>query len=317
MKVLNTTPDPLGGLPIKPELQTQDVAVKEIVHKFLTECGTQYFTVPYSYDLHALCIQDAIRRGCVMDGEFGMQHCIPGGVVMAMTAFAHLDNQATRILIALYTAFLIFLDDSFPEAIELVASFNLRFIRKELQGHASLDAFAQILRELPHHFGSVSANIMVSSSLNFVTALSLEHEVPSMTISPSAGSFSTFSRVMSGASECYALFTFPPELPLNSFVQALPDMMTYINNGNDVLSFYGEECSGETSNRVSILATCEEASKHDILLRLVADASACHHRVLGILALHPASLEAYGNFARGYIGFHTSTPRYKLNDLFC
>lgn len=137
---------------------------------------------------------------------------------------------------------------------------------------------------------------------------------------------------MSGASECYALFTFPPGLPLNSFVQALPDMMTYINNvksvptpiyllsrsslaSSDILSFYKEQIAGETSNRVSILATCEEASKHDILLRLVAAAAACHHRVLDILAPHPASLEAYVNFSRGYIAFHTSNPRYKLNDL--
>lgn len=36
---------------------------------------------------------------------------------------------------------------------------------------------------------------------------------------------------MSGASETYALFMFPPELPLKTYLQALPDCMVYINNG--------------------------------------------------------------------------------------
>lgn len=47
--------------------------------------------------------------------------------------------------------------------------------------------------------------------------------------------FPTFARVMSGASETYALFIFPPELALTAYLQALPDLMVYINNGKYAL----------------------------------------------------------------------------------
>lgn len=36
---------------------------------------------------------------------------------------------------------------------------------------------------------------------------------------------------MSGASETYALFMFPPGQPLPHYLQALPDLMIFINNG--------------------------------------------------------------------------------------
>lgn len=36
---------------------------------------------------------------------------------------------------------------------------------------------------------------------------------------------------MSGASETYTLFIFPPQLPLSWKLEALPDCMVYINNG--------------------------------------------------------------------------------------
>lgn len=36
---------------------------------------------------------------------------------------------------------------------------------------------------------------------------------------------------MSGASEAYALFVFPPKTPFEAYIQALPEMMVFINNG--------------------------------------------------------------------------------------
>ncbi len=123
-----------------------------------------------------------MKRGCILDGAFGLRPCIPGGVIMATTAYAHLDDQPTQIFIALYTALLIFLDDAFQEDVELVASFNSRFIRKEPQRHANLDVFAHLLHEMPSRFSSVAANIMVTSTLNLVTALALEHEMSSMMV---------------------------------------------------------------------------------------------------------------------------------------
>lgn len=42
--------------------------------------------------------------------------------------------------------------------------------------------------------------------------------------------YPTFSRRMSGAADAYGLFAFPRTLRLDSYVQALPEMINYINN---------------------------------------------------------------------------------------
>jgi hypothetical protein len=40
---------------------------------------------------------------------------------------------------------------------------------------------------------------------------------------------------MSGASETYGLFAFPNSIPVQSYIQALPELMIFINNGKYVL----------------------------------------------------------------------------------
>ncbi|KAF9492855.1 terpenoid synthase [Pleurotus eryngii] len=270
---------------------------------------------PYDLGLQQECYEEAVKRGCIMTGKFSLLPHIPGGVVMAATAYKHLKSTETHLLIALYTAFLIFLDDTFHEDMDEVAEFNSRFITNKPNEIPNLNVFAELLRDLPKYFNTIVANIMVTSTLNLVTALSLEQEIGGMKVSPSAHSFPTFSRTMSGASECYALFAFPQTIPVSKYVQALPDMVTYINNGNDVLSFYKEECAKETCNRVSVLAQCNAITKYNVPQGLADEAASCHLRICDILSDDAESLNAYNQFAKGYIGFHTSSKRYKLNEL--
>lgn len=115
-------------------------------------------------------------------GAPSLRPFMPGGVVMATTAYAHLDNKSTQIFIALYTAFLIYLDDVFQHDVEHVYCFNERFILCQAQDDPVLDGFASLLREFPQHFGRVVSNIMITSTLNLVTALLLEHETQDMKV---------------------------------------------------------------------------------------------------------------------------------------
>lgn len=117
-------------------------------------------------------------------------------------------------------------------------SFNRRLITNQAQGQPQLDQFAALLREMPVVFGNtIVANVMTTSTLNFMTAQLLEHEInnlpnrQSSRVQPSAPGFPTFCRVMTGASETYALFAFPPGMAVSGHIQALPDIMTFINNG--------------------------------------------------------------------------------------
>jgi len=103
---------------------------------------------------------------------------------------------------------------------------------------------------------------------------------------------------------------------VQSYIQALPEQRMFINSGNDILSFYKEELDGETVNIISNLAGCQGISKIEALQQLSKDAAASHLKVLQILSPYPDAQTAYANFSQGYIWFHTSLSRYRLNELF-
>jgi hypothetical protein len=134
---------------------------------------SQPFPEPAKVDkeFYAECYAGAVKRG--WPKETVNQH-LPGGVAMGCTGYGHLPRRSTRILIAIYTACGIYLDDVFQEDVEAVSMFNQRFFEHAPQGDPVLDCFAQILLELGDHFERVVSNIMVTSTLNAVTALTLE-----------------------------------------------------------------------------------------------------------------------------------------------
>lgn len=125
------------------------------------------------------------------DDEPSFLAFIPGGAIMALTGYAHLPDTAVRVLVALYTACGIYLDDKFKQDVDGVAKFTERFLRGIPQGDRALDAFADLILETFHHFPQFAANLMVSSTLNAVNALLLEYETRDMKV---RGMLSTWMR---------------------------------------------------------------------------------------------------------------------------
>lgn len=102
---------------------------------------------------------------------------------MSTTAYAHIRDIRARIFITLYTAVLVYLDDVFEHDVQAVHDFNQRFLRNEPQEDLVLDAFSKMLSvELPAIYGTFASNIIITSTLNLVTALLLEHETRGMEV---------------------------------------------------------------------------------------------------------------------------------------
>ncbi|KIY51852.1 terpenoid synthase [Fistulina hepatica ATCC 64428] len=293
----------------------EPVEIRGVISDFLQRCAMIYPTCDKHAGFEAECIAVSVERGYIKADDKSFRYSIKGGVSMACNAYGHLKNRRLQTFICLYTAFLIYLDDMFDQDVESVREFNHRFVTGQKQRHWLLDHFAALLLEMPNLWGPVVANMMTTSTLNLVTALSLEHELQGVTLESDAVRYPTFARVMSGASETYALFAFPPELPLRSYLQALPDLMIYINNGNDILSFYKEELDGETVNRVHMIAKCRSVPQSVVLRDIVDDAVAAHRRITGTLEPWPAAQSAFLSFSQGYVGFHAGITRYRLNEL--
>src|ERR1700742_4255810 len=84
--------------------------LKELVVSYLGELGVTFVSDAFKECFFDDCCESMSTRGWSDQTTAALRPFIPGGVVMACTAYSHLSNKSTRILIALYTAILIYLD---------------------------------------------------------------------------------------------------------------------------------------------------------------------------------------------------------------
>lgn len=204
--------------------------------------------VPYDNAFHKLCIEDATRRGFPLESRHSLPSFIRGGVILTTTAYAHIPDENMKVLIALWLACFIYVDDKFLQDSGPIYEFQDHFVRGISQEDPVLEMFAGLIREMTLHLHRIAANLFVTSTLNGVTGVLLEKETQGMQVSSycspyfyifllsprevssAAAKYPTYSRIMSIAAEAFAILAFPQSLPLNSYIHALPEAMTYFMN---------------------------------------------------------------------------------------
>jgi hypothetical protein len=147
---------------------------------------------------------------------------------------------ATKLHIAIYTWLASYIDDD-DDGNEDLVGFQTRFQKGEPQPSALLARFAEVLQAMSTHFETIVADCIVISSLQFVTGTLLERrsEIHRMQHRREAIRWPEYFRDRSGVSEAYAYFIFPRnQCPdIGAYMQGIPDMMTYIDDANDILSY--------------------------------------------------------------------------------
>ena len=93
----------------------------------------------------------------------------------------------------------------------------------------------------PHnHWSPIPANLIMSSSLNFITASIIEDRrlVIRDTQFRSGRAWAYYLRNLDGLGDAFAVFTFPSALypDVSQFIQAIPDMAMYIVYANNIIS---------------------------------------------------------------------------------
>ena len=149
---------------------------------------------------------------------------------MRVKAYYPSHPFAVKLHIAIYSWLAIYIDDD-EDGNEDLAGFQTRFQKGEDQPSALLARFAEVLQAMPTHFEHLVANFIVLSSLQFVNATLLERrgEFHRLEHCREASEWPDYVRERSGVPEAYAYFIFPRDQG--------PDMMTYINYANDILSY--------------------------------------------------------------------------------
>ncbi|KAG1846124.1 isoprenoid synthase domain-containing protein [Suillus tomentosus] len=289
-------------------------SIRQTIANFLRRCGLQDIAIDQAY--YSECYQEAINRGFPMDGKYSIRSYMDVGVVLASTAYAHLP-KAARMWICLFTAIVVSIDDTMDrtEDVVHVYYFNERFVNCQSQGNPVLDALDVILREITCFHSPLVSNLITVSTLNFITSNCLDNETKDMQISPRTPLYPEYSREISGLADGYLLLMFPSMLPIRQYIQCMPYLRIVVNYTNDILSYYKEEIQGDNANYLSLMAASRALTKQDVLQEIIDKTFQAHHNVLECLRPHAEAYDAYVSFFNGYVMFHASAKRYKMEEI--
>ncbi|KAI0643174.1 terpenoid synthase [Trametes meyenii] len=255
---------------------------------------------------------------------------------LAITAYAHTPKDH-QFVIAMYTAYWVYIDDVAAHKLEAVRQFGLRVVAREDQEDPVFQRAALQLLEMHEYFPSVSADLIAICSMDAFVGTYIEHTSKNMATAPGATRYPYFLRLKTGITASFGLFNFVKGWrdPLdNRHVQLLPYVeslaiksgdltdwvffreLDYITvAGNDILSFYKELLAGETDGHIHMRATAEGKPVLVVLKELVDEMLDTVRKVEDLTANDPQLGSICRSYIMGFTEFHFRAKRYRLGEL--
>ncbi|KAF8586475.1 terpenoid synthase [Ramaria rubella] len=229
----------------------------------------------------------------------------------------HDCNFAEKKNMAFLTWFTLYADDMAPKDPKAFRSFEQRFLCGQPQLDPVLDALVEVLLRMWELYDPLCANYIVISTLEFITATSLEPELDTFPLVQGVRRFPWFIRNGTGVGTAFAFMIFTKSAKIDpvKYLQAIPDMNFWIALTNDVLSFHKEELAGESANYIHNRAYVDNKAPLQVLVDVVEELQVSRNAIHKALALSAEALKAWIVFERGYVAWHIGLDRYKLRDL--
>ncbi|OCH85971.1 terpenoid synthase [Obba rivulosa] len=242
---------------------------------------------------------------------------VPTAIALTITAYAHIESTDLKVLLALFIVLATTLDE--PEILDALPSheFHARFCTGAAQKDKNmLGELARIIIEMYKHYPRYAAASITTATLQFVNVSMLENAFQDVSLHPEALAFVEYRRARSSLGECYAHFVWDKSRfpDANSYVQAIPDAITFIGALNDILSFYKEELAGEVGNYISDRALVSGKPSLETLREVIDEAVAARERIHDILGEGDIR-DTWDAFVTGAIAFHVIDPRYRLQEI--
>ncbi|KAK7408925.1 hypothetical protein QQX98_008869 [Neonectria punicea] len=229
-----------------------------------------------------------------------------------------------QVIVAQLTIFFFHAEDILDEKPDVLRRLQLNVATGQPCGDPVLDWYARELTpQLWKHFDPLVANMIVVACYDFVNGIGIELLTGDAEVHSQAPNFPDWLRFKTGLSPMYALLALArasdPKLPTGGFekyIQTIPDVIVFTNIVNDVISFYKELLAGEKGNYIDMRAHKDGVDVVTALQTLAEEGLAIHARVFATLANEPEYLANFDAYAKGITHFHTSSPRYRLGELF-
>lgn len=165
------------------QMQSQLERLQTTVKGYLTTLGDPFVYSSFDQTFYDQCIEGMVKRGWSASTQAVIRSLLPPSIVMSLEAYPHICRP-TQIFIAFYTAFMIFLDDTASkENLDLLMTFSKDLMQKRSHGNEVLDALAELLREIPEHYGDMGGGIILSTTLRYITSVVMEEEVSQYMVS--------------------------------------------------------------------------------------------------------------------------------------
>lgn len=150
--------------------------------------------------------------------------------ILAEASYGHLPEPYLHYA-ALYSCFFFYADDFAEKNPDRIKDFHLRFLRAQPQDDPVLDKYAEHLRNAYDLFPQVAANMIVSGSLEFLTATYIETTTKDLKLSNHATPYPWFLRSRSGVGVVYGHMAFPKSetYDVRSYIQLAPEFEKLIS----------------------------------------------------------------------------------------
>ncbi|KAL0480133.1 TRI5 [Acrasis kona] len=301
------------------------IDVTALIRSFMLNAGYDIATVPIIHSCKSLeqLLIDRVASWNLQDSYTYkmMNKLVAPACAMANMAYNSHPFKAKE-MVAVYSLFLLYIDDKSQEMCEQLGMFQYNFLTRSPFGHPILEVFSSFLLEMKSQYGMYAWSAIFTSTIEFIHGCHLETQLLKAEIPTSAKSFPRFLRFKTGASAAFAHLLFcEPMVPssefLNKYLMAIPDIIDFIDLGNDVLSFYKESVVGcETDTHFMEEAKVREVDVTSILKMYSSECLKVRSRIPIILGDEKLT-SIFETFVNGYIMFHNTQNRYRLNELWC
>ncbi len=143
---------------------------------------------------------------------------------IAECCYSHTSSEH-QLLIALYTAYAVYADDVGKHNIEAIRQFAQRFTQKAPQLDPVFDRMTTLLGTMYNFYPQISADGIISNTLEYFTATYIELTTQGGVIAPAGVRYPYYLRLKTGVASAYAHFNFTQEWVAGAgtfYLQMLP-----------------------------------------------------------------------------------------------